>query len=82
MSELRPMIEPGLITALQPTSAPSPMSAPNLRRPVVRICIAHAQGDEVAVELEVGDDDARREMHLRAEDRIADVIEMGHLAVR
>ena len=56
------------------------MSAPNLRRPVVSDRVADAQRDEVAVELEVGDDHARREMHLRAEDRVADVIEMRHLA--
>src|ERR1700691_4289971 len=39
--------------------------------------VTDAKGDEVAVELEVGDDYARREMHFRAEDRIADIIEMG-----
>ena len=34
MTEPRPMMLPGLKTALQPISQPSPSNAPNLRNPV------------------------------------------------
>ena len=74
------MTEPGLSTALQPTSAWSPRIAPNFRRPLLtRSPSAAFDHDLAVVELDVGKDRARAEVALVTQDRVADVIEMRHL---
>ncbi len=75
------MMLPGLKTALQPISQPSPSNAPNLRKPVSNGCAVHLHRDVAGKQFEIGDFDARAQMGLVAEDGIAHVIEMRRLGV-
>ncbi len=70
---------PGFSTALQPASAPSPSSAPNLRRPVSKGRAVNLDEDVAGKKFEVGNLHARAEVRLVAEDGVADVIEVRHL---
>ncbi len=76
MRQLRPMIEPGERTELQPISARSPMIAPNFRRPVGMIAPLWVTVISRAVEADIGEDDAGGKVALVADNGIADVIEM------
>ena len=72
------MSEPGLMTALQPIRAITDERA-ELLQPGRDQAVGREHRDFRAIELHIGQNDARAEMHLVTENRIADVAEMRDL---
>ena len=75
------MMLPGFSTALQPISASIADQRAKLAQTRIERHAVHFDADISRDELNIGNFHARAEMGFVAEDGIADVIEMRHLAV-